>query len=95
MNDKQKYVLLIGVGFIFLMGLFPPFYEKGYHVYSGYYFFTSTGKFVGLIFVPIYIDFLRLCLQWFLIALMTGALFVVMKDKPKIKESEISQDVSE
>ncbi len=76
MNRKQMMVLWIGITVFVLMGLFPPFIAplpSGYGGRQRYYQFILS----------IYgnIDIIRLCVQWAMVAVITGGLIYILKDK--------------
>ncbi len=71
MNKKQRILLFVAVGLIVLTGLFPPFKLEieGNSISLGYEFLFGKGL----------IDFEKLLIEWVLIAVVTGALWVVLK----------------
>ncbi len=81
MNRKQMIVLWIGITVFVLMGLFPPFIASlpsGYGGRQRYYQFILS----------IYgnIDIIRLCVQWAMVAVITGGLIYTLKDKKDDKK---------
>jgi hypothetical protein len=71
-NSKQLSVLWIGVGFIVLMGLIPPWQYQ-----------SSNPAGYGLMFSPPpgvhSVDITRLLIQWALVAIVSGALILSLK----------------
>jgi len=77
MNRAQKLVLGYAILLIVLMGVYPP-WEKRLGKYSrpeGYGFIAMPPKDANRI------AFDRLCLQWFLVALVAGGLYLTLNEK--------------
>ena len=98
MNDKQKICLWIGIVFIVVMGLFPPWYRvverprDGTKIYSRYpaaycCIFSPPnirgGNFLGNTYK---IDFARLAIQYFVVAVVTAGLIITLRDKKDPKQ---------
>ena len=86
MNKKQKIVFLVGLGIIILMGLFPPWYI--YHPYGsrpGEYAFIFSGS-SSSDGTGVYIDIVRLLIQWVVVAIATAGIMLVLKDDTRSSE---------
>ena len=81
MNRKQRKCLWIGIAVFVLMGLFPPCYGPG-RGESAY-----TFLFLPLIEGDTYwrIDMHRLCVQWAIVAVLTGRLLLTFHEKKKTR----------
>jgi len=89
MNNKQKKVILVAVAVIILMSLFPPWvhitysrvgplsYPRGY----GFVFLPPATTKAYTSYDSPGIDFSRLFLQWFIVALAAGGLVFMFKDR--------------
>ncbi len=81
MNRKQKIALWIGIIVIILLGLFPPFVEPvGMYGRGRYYKF--------ILFSDDNIDIIKLCVQWAIVAVITGGLIITFKDKKQIRNPQ-------
>lgn len=65
MSKKQKIILWVGIAVIVLMGLFPP--RISAYGFRGYGFLLSNTSDYG----SEKIDFIRLAIQWVIIAIPT------------------------
>jgi cobalamin synthase len=89
MNHKQLAVLWAGIIAIVLMGLFPPWFypiDVGgimSRKVAGYKLLCSppTGKGEAGDMLGASLDIGRLCVQWAIIAVLTGGLIVTFKGK--------------
>ncbi len=82
MNHKQKIFLWIGIVFIVLMGVFPPWMVTGGAqgcFPMGYSFILNPPDKLCRI------DASHLCIQWVMVTVITAGLIVTFKDK-KLKE---------
>lgn len=79
MNKTQLIVLWIGIGLIVLMGLFPPWVMsvQGAIDQQGYGFILNPPEEYCHVNTP------RLYVQWIMVAVIAGGLFVTLKDKKK------------
>jgi hypothetical protein len=88
MNQKQKICLWLGIIVFVLMGIFPPWtLPVNYHGAKlqrncGYKCILTPPE-ISLeeASVATSIDFSRLCVQWAMVAVVTGGLLVTLKDK--------------
>ncbi len=95
MNRKQKICLWLGIVAIVIIGIFSPwlYTTTGNGLNSkknaGYscILFPPPPKGVGLRY-GISLDVSRLCVQWVIVAVVTGGLIVTLKDK-KQKDKHI------
>jgi len=96
-NKKQLACLCIGIIIFVLMGLFPPctlLSPIGDYVKYGYRFIWN--QFKGSYYGDVRDEFLwesricasRLFAQWATVAVITGVLIYIFRDKPKDKEKE-------
>lgn len=87
MTRNQKIVILIGIGLVVLMGLFPPWvkveliplinFEK--ETYAGYHLIIKPPSSEGIAYFRL--DFVRLQVQWGCVIIMVGGFLLVLKDK--------------
>lgn len=91
MNTKQKIALWLGIVAFVLMGLFPPWNYPGsvlgvkIQIDKGYkaIFAPPTGKGEEGKMFGASIDINRLCVQWAMIAVITGGLLITFSGKQK------------
>ena len=80
MSKTQLKVLWVGIGIFVLMGLFPPHKMLGatgiHSISVGYHFIVSKDQVRE-------IDPVRLCVQWAIVAVITGGLLYTLKDRKK------------
>ncbi len=98
MNKKQLACLWIGIIVIVLMGLFPPWIipssSEGikYRIDRGYKILFSPVEIqipkTEVAFSAATLDMHRLCIQWFMVAVITGGLVCTFKNRPKDKEKK-------
>jgi hypothetical protein len=91
MNRKQKICLWVGIAVIVTMGIFPPWMITGGSqgcLPMGYSFILNPPSPANLC----RIDASRLCIQWVMVAVVTGGLIFTFGDKkpkkPKDKQKE-------
>jgi len=90
-NNKQKFVILIGVGLMVLLGLYPPW------VQSTSFRGTLLNKLAyGWIFSPpshdllkTSIDFMRLIVQWLVVTIATAGFVVLFGKRNNANDREI------
>jgi len=85
MNLIQKLILLLGIGAIVLMGIYPPWIVElstGQHSAARYALITKPASLTT-------IDAKRLVVQWAMIAIVTGGLLVIFKDSKKGREMKV------
>jgi len=94
MNRKPKICLWIGIAVIVAMGIYPPwlytFTAQGVNSRenAGYNcILTPPQPKEDIAPYGIILDIPRLCLQWVIIAIVTGGLIVTFKDK-KTKDKQ-------
>ena len=85
MNKKQLIVMWIGIIAIVLMGLVPPWFFKPYKINTravdhseSFYKFITPRPLKGKLLADI--DFSLLCVQWVIVAAITGGLVVTFAD---------------
>jgi len=87
MNKKQKYILLVGLFIIALMGLLPPWYFR----FKGSVVVDRPGPYAFIFSPPTYkpygvegaprIDTSRIVGQWGIVVFVCYGLFFLLKDK--------------
>ena len=99
MNKKQLIIMWVGIAIVVLMGIFPPWLaiEENTHIYLGHSFILSPPNEnwlrhhrdsidinqIGIV------DFTRLLIQWTMVSVIVGGLFITFKDKkPKDEQKE-------
>lgn len=86
MNHKQRTYLWIGIIVCVLMGLFPPCYDPEHR--QGYTF----------LFLPLIVetwarvDIHRLCVQWLMVAVVTGGLMLTFHEGKVVKRPDKSEN---
>jgi len=87
MNSKQKKVIVFAVAVMVLMTLFPP-WTQTFHRTGGAtlrkpagYSFIFDAPEPSVYAAGIQLDFSRLLLQWFVVALIAGGLVFAFKDQ--------------
>lgn len=86
MNKKQKITIIAGVCTIFIMGIFPPTYES---------FRGNIERSYGFLFDPNmrgHFDIPKLLLQWLIVGILFGGIFVVLKYKKTIDRKKANID---
>lgn len=91
MNQKQTIVMWIGIIVFVLMGLFPPYLygaiKAGCYGFAGHYFILNPpvggGAATRELLQPLalQIDIGQLCVQWAMVAVITGGFIIAFKDK--------------
>lgn len=92
MNKKQTIVMWVGIAFVVLMGLFPPWMgreETPPPIYLGRFFISSPPNKNWLRHHRDSIDasqiggvdFTRLSTQWIMVSVVAGGLIITLKDK--------------
>ncbi len=85
MNKNPKIVLCIGIIIFVLIGLFPPWIAPNPTILHGssqvgyHFFFYTTIK--GITNTTFRINYPLLLIQWMMIAVVTGGVIVLLKDK--------------
>lgn len=82
MNTKRKIVLWIGIAIIVVMGIFPPWVQRGAlsEKSDGYSFILNEPENYAFGWFP-RLDLPRLFIQWLIVAFITAGLIVTVKDK--------------
>jgi len=82
MNTKQKIVLWIGITIIVVMGVFPPWVQRGGLVEKsdGYSFILKEPEHFEMGWFP-RPDVSRLFIQWVMVAVITAGFIVTFKGK--------------
>lgn len=87
-NQIERKIILIGICMIFLMGLFPPWTDtfhragmKAVEKPAGYSFLLTppSSERITSAYYGVQIDFSRLLLQWFLMAIAGGGVVFAMR----------------
>ena len=90
MNKKQKTCLLIGITAIVVMGLYPPWVLETKELWAGKVKYTlEPGPYSWIGDPPVtakFIDLYRLCVQFFVVAVVTAGLIIIFRDEKATKQ---------
>lgn len=84
MNKKQERLLWVGIAIIVLMGIFPPVMLS--ETDGGGYCGEGNGFIFNI--SDVRVDAPQLFVQWVMVAVVTGGLFVTFKDRKKIEKEK-------